>query len=47
MNIKADESRIGVEAVPCATCHVTLLEPSDNANADALLSMQGVFFCKT
>jgi len=33
MNIKADESRMGIEAVPCATCHVTLLQPSDNANA--------------
>jgi len=33
MNINADESRIGLEAVPCATCHVTLLESSDDANA--------------
>ena len=33
MNINADESRIGAEALACATCHVTLSEPDPDANA--------------
>lgn len=32
MNINADESRIGVEALVCSTCHTTLSEPNENAN---------------
>ena len=33
MNIRAGESRIGAEYVPCQTCHTTKDEDWDNANA--------------
>ena len=35
MNISAGESRIGVEFIPCATCHVTASGPVDNATPHA------------
>ena len=31
MNIRADESRIGAETIPCRTCHVTTTIPDTNA----------------
>ena len=31
MNIRAGESRIGAETLPCRTCHVTTLETPDNS----------------
>ena len=33
MNVDAGESRIGAETILCSTCHTTLSEPRDNANA--------------
>jgi hypothetical protein len=33
MNIRAGESRIGAEYIPCQTCHTTKSEDWDNANA--------------
>lgn len=33
MNIRAGESRIGAEYLPCATCHTTKVEDWDKANA--------------
>ena len=33
MNINAGESRVGAEAVTCATCHTTLTVPNPKANA--------------
>ena len=33
MNINAGESRIGVETIPCATCHATLKEDDPAVNA--------------
>lgn len=33
MNISTGESRIGVETLVCSTCHTTLSEPRENANA--------------
>lgn len=33
MNINAGDSRIGAEALPCASCHTTLSAPDDAANA--------------
>ncbi len=33
MNINADESRMGVETLACGTCHTTLSQPDENANA--------------
>lgn len=35
MNISADESRIGAEALLCSTCHTTLKTPDPDANLSA------------
>ena len=35
MNVRAGESRIGAETLPCRTCHVTAQEKADNSRAHA------------
>lgn len=33
MGVKADESRIGAESMPCRTCHITATRPNDTPHA--------------